>query len=148
MWINCICGTWNLSRVNVSINTRYRFFQHENVEIAFFLEWIFFLYSGVHGRMGWNPNYCEIFTVISSVTRTLLNERYKFRTIKYWFYLIPTHIYVLGSYEFKCFVYPTSLCCASHFAYICTIAIENIRNIQAFSTSQFADVLLFYDNQH
>ena len=108
----------------------------------------FFLYSGVHGRMGGNPNYCEIFTVINSVTTTLLNQRYKFRTIKYWFYPIPTHIYVLGSYEFQCFVYPTSLSCASHFIYICTIAMENIRNIPAISTSQFADVLLFYDNQH
>ena len=55
MWISCICGTSNLSRIVVSLNNVYRLFRRAKVEIAFFLEWFFF-YSGMHDRMGGNDN--------------------------------------------------------------------------------------------
>ena len=52
-------------------------------------------------------------------------------------------MYVLGWYKFKCFVYPTSLSCVSHSIDICTVAIQNIRNMHAVSTNQIADILHF-----
>ena len=55
------------------------------------------------------------------------------------------HMYVLGWYKFRCFVYPASLSCASHSFEICTVAIKNIRNMHAVSTNQIADILHFND---
>ena len=68
--------------------------------------------------------FCETFTVINFVTRTLFIEALpKFRTIKCWFTLyLP--MYVLDLYKFKCFVYPASLSCVSHSIDICTVAIK------------------------
>ena len=91
--------------------------------------------------------FFETFTVINSVTRNLLIKTvYKFKTIKCWFTLY-FHMHVLGYYKFKCFVYPTSLSRVSHSIDICTVAIENIRNMQAVSTNQIADILHFSDKQ-
>ena len=87
--------------------------------------------------------FCETFTVINSVTRTLLIETLcKFRTIKCCF-TIYLHRYVLGLYKFKYFVWPASLSCVSHSVDICTVEIINIRNMAAVSTNQIADILHF-----
>ena len=45
-------------------------------------------------------------------------------------------MYGLGYYKFQCFVYPASLSCVSHPINIGTVAINNIRNMQALSTNQ------------
>ena len=52
-------------------------------------------------------------------------------------------MYVFSYYKFKCFVYPASLSCVSHSNVICTVAIKNIRNMHAVSTSQITDILHF-----
>ena len=52
-------------------------------------------------------------------------------------------MYVLGWYKFKCFVYPASLSCVSHSIDICTVAIQNIKNMHAVSTNEIADILHF-----
>ena len=41
------------------------------------------------------------------------------------------------------FAYPASLSCVSHFINICTLAVETIRNMQAVSANQIADILGF-----
>ena len=51
-----------------------------------------------------------------------------------------------GQYKFKCFLYPSSLSRVSHSINICTVAIKNIRNMHAVSTSQIANILHFNDN--
>ena len=92
--------------------------------------------------------FCETFTVINSVIKILLIKTlYKFRAIKCWFTLY-LHVYVLGYYKFKCFVYPASLSCVSHAIDICTVAIKNIRNMQAVSTNQITYILHFNDNNY
>ena len=55
-------------------------------------------------------------------------------------------MYVLGLYTFKCFLYPTSLSCVSHYINICTVTIKNIRNMHAVSTNQIANILHFNNN--
>ena len=55
-------------------------------------------------------------------------------------------MYVLGSCKFKCFVYLAQLSCVSYYIDICTVAIKNIKNMYAVSTSQIADILHFKDN--
>ena len=77
----------------------------------------------------------------------LIKTLYKFRAIKCWFTLY-LHVYVLGYYKFKCFVYPASLSCVSHAIDICTVAIKNIRNMQAVSTNQITYILHFNDNNY
>ena len=54
-------------------------------------------------------------------------------------------MYVLGLHKFRCFVYLTLLSCVSHSIDICTVAIKNIRNMHAVSTSPIADILHFND---
>ena len=83
---------------------------------------------------------------MNSATSILLIETlYQFRTIKLLFSLY-LHMYVLGSYKSKCFVYPASLSFVSHSIDICTVAIKNLRNMHAVSTSQIADILHFNYN--
>ena len=58
-------------------------------------------------------------------------------------------MYILGYYEFKCFLHPSSVFCVSHFFDNGTVAIENIRNMRAISTNKIAGILPFndkYDN--
>ena len=57
-------------------------------------------------------------------------------------------MYILGQYKLKCFEYPTSLSCVSHSVDICSVAIQNIRNMHAVSTNQIADILHFKDKSH
>ena len=84
--------------------------------------------------------FFETFTVINSVTRTLLIQTlYKFRTINCLFTLYP-HMYVLGLHKFKCFVYPTSLSCVSNSIDVFSVAIKNIRNRHLVLTNQIADI--------
>ena len=52
-------------------------------------------------------------------------------------------MYVSGLFKFKCFEYPTSLSCVSSSTDIYTVAIKNIRNKHAVSTSQVAHILYF-----
>ena len=87
--------------------------------------------------------FCETFTEINSVTRTLLIETLsKFRTVKCWFTLY-IHMYVLGLCKFKCFVYSTKFSCVSHSIDTCTVVIKNIRNMHAVSTNHIADIMHF-----
>ena len=55
-------------------------------------------------------------------------------------------MYGLGYYKFQIFVYPASLSRVSHPIDICTVAINNIRNMHAVSTNQIADILYLNDN--
>ena len=90
--------------------------------------------------------FSKTFTVKNSVTTILLIKiLYKFKTIKCWFTL-NLHMYVLGLYKFKCFVYLSSLPCISHSIDVCTVVNKNIRNMHTVSTNQTADILHLNDN--
>ena len=54
-------------------------------------------------------------------------------------------MYILGYYEFKCFLHPSSVFCVLHFFDNGTAAIENIRNMRAISTNKIAAILPFND---
>ena len=44
------------------------------------------------------------------------------------------------------FLHPVLLSCISHSIDICTVAIENARNMHSFSANQIAEILHFNDN--
>ena len=79
--------------------------------------------------------FCRLFTVINSTTTiSLIKTLYKFRTIKCWF--TPNlHMHVIGYYKIQRFGNPAQPSCISHSIDICTVAIKNIKNMHAVSTS-------------